>query len=452
MSYSLSLQQQQKLVMTPELRQAIAILQMNTLELSQHLEEQLLQNPVLELSEDAYEEGEEAGNHEEPDWLEYFGDCSDLGLGPPVQRDPERRMPELRASGPSLREHLLAQLNLGHLSRLEQLVGEFIIGSLNDDGYLSQTIDEIAGHLKVDAVVVGRVLGLIQGCDPPGVGARDLSECLHLQLDFLGVDSPVARSIVEHHLQDLAAGKFQRIAQCLRVDIHAVQAAADLIRSLNPRPGLSYPTGQVNYVTPDLVVERVGGEYVIIVNDTLLPRLTLSPYYRQLVVTSSDPSTRKFLQDRLSSAVWLLRSVEQRRLTLYRVMESIVTRQRDFFNYGIRYLKPLTLKEIGDELELHESTVSRATAHKYAQTPHGVFSLRFFFRSGVQGLAGTAVSSESVKVMIRDLVAAEDSRRPLSDQNLAGLLGQRGITISRRTVTKYREEMEIPASAKRRRY
>jgi len=370
-----------------------------------------------------------------------------------VQRDPERRAREPGTRGPSLHEHLLSQLHVDRCSESEQAVAEYIIGCIDDTGYLTCSVQELSAELGAPQVLVERVLQRIQTYDPPGVGARDLTECLRLQLDYLGVGhDELVWALVSSYLEDLAAGRLKSIAAELGVDVLAVQQAADQVRLLHPRPGLMFQNDDISYVTPDVIVERVGGEYVIIINDFHLPRLTLSPYYRRLLATSADPEAREYLRDRMNAAVWLLRSIEQRRRTIYRVMESIVAHQLDFFNYGTRYLRPLTLRQVGDELGLHESTISRATARKYVQTPHGIFPIRLFFHGGVSDITGTNVSSESIKLMLRDLVANEDPRRPLSDQKLSELLAARGIAISRRTVTKYREDTGIPASTRRRRY
>lgn len=449
MGYGLSLQPQQKLVMTPELRQAIAILQMNTQELSRHLEEQLLENPVLDLGEEAQVAETSAGDDEGPEWPEYFDDGADLGLAP-VRKDPERRPVEPRAQEPSLREHLMVQLRGTCLTLEELRLAEFVVASLDDDGYLRDA--DLPPHLDAPAGMFERVLSAIQSCDPPGVGARDLRECLLLQLGARGCRDEVAWTIVECHLQELAGDRLRRIAGALAVEVQAVEQAARVIRSLNPRPGANYGCPQVGYIVADLSVERVGREYVVVLNDGSIPHLSISRYYRRLAREVTDAATRAYLLHRLRSATYLVRSVEQRRMTLYRVMESIVGFQRGFFDGGIRCLRPLTLRQVGDELSLHESTVSRAVSNKHVQTPHGLFPMRFFFSSGVPaGWAKPPVSAESVKVMIRDLVSAEDRQHPLSDASLASRLGEEGIAISRRTVAKYREAAAIPASARRRR-
>jgi len=447
MGYGLSLQPQQKLVMTPELRQGIAILQMSTQELAQYLEEQLQENPVLEWSEEAGVAEGSGGDGEPPEWPEYFDDGSDLGL-PPIRKDPERRPVELRAQETSLHQHLLAQLRESDLTSEELRLAELLVASLDGDGYLRA--EDLLHHLDPPAGGVERVLSLIQACDPPGVGARDLRECLHLQLAARDCQEAVIWAIVDRYLQELAGGRLRLIAESLAVDVRAVERAAQVIRSLDPRPGANYGYLQAGYIVPDLSVERVGGEYVVVLNDASV-RLAISPYYRRLAGTTPDPATRSYVLQRLRSAAHLARNVEQRRLTLYRVMESIVAWQSGFFAGGIRCLRTLTLREVGDELSLHESTVSRAVSNKYVQTPHGLFPLRFFFSSGVPaGCARPAVSAESVKAMIRDLVSAEDRHHPLSDAGLAGMLGEQGIAISRRTVTKYREAAAIPAAARRR--
>ncbi|MFS8640482.1 MAG: RNA polymerase factor sigma-54, partial [Symbiobacteriaceae bacterium] len=263
---------------------------------------------------------------------------------------------------------------------------------------------------------------------------------------------PLVPEIIRHHLEDLAAGRIPRIAERLGVDCAAVQAAADAIRALDPKPGRRFGGGeQPRYVVPDVFVERVGSEYVVIVNEAPLPRLIVSPHYRRLLETA-DGQTRRYVEERIQSALWLIKSIEQRRLTLLRVTEAIVRFQRDFFDRGPRYLRPLTLRDVAQAVGVHESTVSRATSGKWAQTPRGMFELKYFFSSGVQMGCGEGVAAEAVKRMIADLIRQEDPSRPLSDQALAEALAAQGIRIARRTVAKYREEMGVPNSGQRRRY
>lgn len=471
LGFNLALQQQQKLIMTPELRQALAILQLPLADLEAHIQRELLENPVLEVRE----EGEEPGPAPDPlatpgeagapaeaatgvalarQWLEYFGPDQDPGSGWREDDDYDGLLGGAAAPAPTLQEHLHEQLRLHRLPPEELRAAAFLIDSLDDNGYLTLSVQEAAFACAQPERAVERALRVVQGLDPVGVGARSLQECLLLQWAVVGDGNPLVPRLIADHLDDLAAGRITRIAEALGATPADVQAAADLLRALDPKPGRRFGRpGDTRYIMPDVVVERVGREYVVLVNEGPVPRLTINATYRQLLRSGGleDPDARRFLEGKLHAALWLLRSIEQRRLTLYRVTEAIVRLQRPFFDRGLRHLRPLTLREVAAEIGMHESTVSRATAGKYAQTPHGLFELKFFFSSGVGGWDG-GISAESVKRLIRDLVAAEDPREPLSDQAIAEKLGVQGVQISRRTVAKYREECEIPASARRRRY
>ncbi|NPV71840.1 MAG: RNA polymerase factor sigma-54 [Firmicutes bacterium] len=455
MSYALNLQQTQKLIMTPELRQAITILQMGAMDLTDYIADEVMQNPLLESKEEPAEES--AQNQDTPetlDWLEYFNDSSDTGYIPRWRDEDRSPFDYFVPRGPTLNEYLLDQLCLSVFTGREREIGEFLIGNIDENGYLRCTLDDVVIHLGYNMDEVTGVLNLIQSFDPVGVGARDLKECLLLQMEYLECNNAPARIIISDYLEDLAAGRYTRIANEIGCCVQDVQKAADLIRTLDPKPGRRFAgADETNYVIPDAVVERVCGEYVVIVNDSMLPRLTISPFYRRLLMNEAkDGETRKFLENRFNSALWLLKSIEQRRLTLYRVMESIVKIQREFFDYGTRHLKPMTLRQVADMIGVHESTVSRAVANKYAQTPHGVFSMRSFFNSGVASTGGGSISSKAIKKMIEEMIRGESTSNPLSDQKIAMMFAKRGISISRRTVTKYREELGISSSARRKRY
>lgn len=462
-SYNLKLEQTQKLIMTPELQQAINLLQLSALDLQTYVQNELLSNPVLEI-----DEGEEPdkrteevtvtdGMEKDPiDWDEYLRDqCLEpLPYVSMRQQEDSPGFDYYLSKEPTLQEHLLFQLGLCSLTGTEKRIGDFIIGNIDQHGYLKGEIDELAMLIGVDPGEISEILEVIQKFDPIGVGARNLQECLLLQLQERSDVHPLAVRIVESYLPEVADNKFKKIASELKVDPAEVQAAVDCIRTLEPKPGrLIGDVRDVRYVVPDVAVEKVEGEYVVLVNEHSIPRLTVNTYYRSLLgKESSESSTGTFIKSRLDSALWLLRSIEQRRITLYRVMESIVDKQRAFFNEGIKQLKPMTLRQVADEIGVHESTVSRATANKFAQTPRGLYPLKFFFASGVEDFHGTAVSSESVKCHLRELIDGENVHRPLSDQKLMELLAKRGIVVSRRTVAKYREEMAIPSSNKRKRH
>jgi len=452
MGYNLNLEQTQKLIMTPQLRQAITVLQLGALELSQYIQEEILNNPVLEITEEPTMDNGEDQKAEEPEWLDYFLDSSDTGYISPSRENPPS-FETFTSKPPTLQDHLLLQLRLSVSRREDMIIGEYLIGNIDDYGYLRSDVDEAAQSLGVNVDKVTEVLRVIQGFDPAGVGARNLRECLMLQVGNISQVGDLAKRIIEDHLEDLAMGRCHRLAEILGVTPREVQAAADLIRTLDPKPGRVFGGHQgIRYIIPDVSVFRVGDDYVVVMNDSLMPRLAISPLYRSLLSEArGDDDTRRFIEHRLSSALWFLKSIEQRRMTLYRVVDSIIHLQRDFFDRGVRYLKPMTLKEIAALVGVHESTVSRAISNKYVQTPHGVFELRFFFSSGVDSIGG-GVSAESVKKFIADIVQCEDQHNPVSDQAIADILGQRGISISRRTVAKYRGELMIPSSGKRKRY
>lgn len=466
LGFGLNLEQTQKLIMTPQLRQAITILQLSALELSDYIEESLTENPLLEVKEEVpADNGEELKELPEAevkeqeldfDWQEYFAEgSSDAGYSETPREKAEERgsFENFVARTPSLHEHLHTQLRLHTWTRAERKIGEFLIGSIDDNGYLRATVEEVASFTGEDQAEVERVLGIIQGFDPPGVGARDLVECLLLQLQQQGELEPVLEKLIRHHLEDLAAGRFHKIAGNLGLTLQQVQALVDKIKTLDPKPGRTYGGRETRYVVPDIVVERVNGDYVVIVNDSVFPRLSINNAYQSILTgQETDPETVKFLETKLNSAAWLIRSIEQRRLTLYKVANCIVNLQREFLDKGLKYLKPLNLRQVAETVGVHESTVCRAVANKYIQTPQGMYELKFFFNSGVASTGGGMMSSQSVKKLIKELVEKEDQNEPLSDQKLAKLLNQQGIRISRRTVAKYRKEAGLATTSQRKRY
>jgi RNA polymerase sigma-54 factor len=317
-------------------------------------------------------------------------------------------------------------------------------------------LDEIAQRVDADTDTVEKVLKVIQTFHPAGVAARNLAECLLLQLQAYGKQNPLAEAIIENHLDDLARGRLHKIAQTLSISVYEAQDICDMIKSLDPRPGLQYSdNNDIKYIIPDILVEKIEGEYIVIVNDLHLPRLTVSQLYENILRQPEmfSPEARKYMQDKMESAVWLIKSIEQRRMTLYRVARCIVDIQRDFLDKGVKHLKPITLKDVADIVQVHESTVSRATTNKYVQTPQGLFELKYFFSTGVVSY-GTEnkVSSKSIKYMIDEIIKSEDPTRPLSDKAIAELIEKKGIKISRRTVAKYRQEMGIASTITRKRY
>lgn len=467
--YGLNIEQTQKLIMTPELRQAITVLQLSSLELSKYIEQQLQENPLLELRDDDAEKAaelvdkgkpEKAGEEKKEydlDWELYFQDSSDLGFTRQERRweQTEYSYENFLSQAPTLSEHLLSQLFLSNCTNREQSIAEYLIGNLDDKGYIRVSPEEVSARLKVSESEVVGVLNLIQSFDPPGVGARNLEECLMIQFNSLGIENKIVKKLIENHLEDLAKGKISRIAHELGATVQDVQKAADMLKTLDPKPGRNFANPNDNrYIIPDIVLEKVEGEYVILVNDVITPRITINSTYRSVLSKdkSCDMQTRRFVESKLNAAVWLIRSIEQRRLTLYKVADCLVEMQRGFLDNGIKHLKPLNLKNVAERVGLHESTVSRATSNKYIQTPQGVFEMKHFFSTGLNNVAGSTTSSECIKKMLQEIIAGEDCRIPLTDQKISETFKEKGIKISRRTVAKYRDELNIPAIGKRKRY
>lgn len=456
MEYDLKVEQSQKLVITPELKQAINILQLSALDLSEYLEQQVAENPVLEMEAKEQEEKLDIDQFIEPgiDWRDVFSDKSDLGeYSNPREETASYSIEHYLSTAPTLLEHLSLQLGMLELTPVERKIGEYLLGNIDHNGYLRIELAEVSKKFGCNQTKVQEMIKLVQSFDPPGVGARNLVECLLLQLKVNGNSNPTVEVIIKNHLVDLAEGKVQKIARRLNITPQEVQEAAQVIKRLDPKPGRLFAAhDKPKYIVPDLIVEKIDGEYVILVNDSALPRITVNPVYETLLKMRDDLATVQYIEQKLNSALWLLRSVEQRRLTLYRVAQCIVDYQRDFLEKGIKFLKPLTLAQVAEKLGVHESTVSRATANKYMQTPRGLFELKFFFTNGLETNKGVATSSESVKVLLKELVEKEDTKEPLSDQKLAEMLVKRGINISRRTVAKYRGEMGIPTALQRKIY
>lgn len=464
LGYGLSLEQTQKLIMTPELRQAITILQLSALDLSTYVEEQLLENPLLENLEESADpkaETESSGSEEnlsndkwEMDWQDYFHDQEENRIRQErvTPEDKERYDPFI-AAAPTLLEHLLEQLHVQKLT-VSLEVAEYIVGNLNDKGYLTLSTEEMACELEVPPVEVEEALRVVQSLDPLGVGARNLEECLSLQLPLLPNCPPELPEFLKH-LEDLALGRLQRISHALKIPLNRVQELADLVRKLDPKPGLRFSgPGEVRYIVPDVVIEEIQGEFIILVNDITVPRLGVNKAYREALSQDEGTDIRKFVEQKLNAAAWLIRSIEQRRLTLYKVADAIVRWQSEFLRNGIRYLRPLTLRDIAEEIGVHESTVSRATAHKYVQTPRGIFEFKFFFANsmGRGNQSDSGVTTDAIKLVLRDIIASENPKSPYSDQKLADMLKARNMEISRRTVAKYRDELGIAATSVRKRY
>jgi RNA polymerase sigma-54 factor len=473
MKHSLHLQQKQSLIMTPRLQQALKLLQVPTLELQQILKQEVLQNPLLEevdevtdqediekensADEENNKESEEPGEEDSIDWSEYMQDGLDRTYVPQSETSIEflEKVPVTRVT---LAESLLEQLQFLNLPAAQMTIADFLVGSLDDRGWLVTSVEDIVEALGRPIEEVERVLAVVQALEPAGVGARDLRECLLIQLDARGDRDTMAWRLIHDHFDHLVNRRFPEIARLLKVTVEEVQGAADEIASLNPRPGTAVSTDDPKYVTPDLLVERVDEEYVVMLNDRNVPRLRISAAYETVIrekkradATSEQKQTREYIQGKLASAKWLIQTIEQRRRTMIKVMNCIVREQREFFDKGIAFLRPLTLAQVARQIDMHESTVSRVCSGKYVQTPRGVFELKFFFSSGLETDDGEDVSARTAKDIIKTLIDEEDKKDPLSDQRIAELLHERGLRIARRTVAKYREQLSIlPARFRRR--
>lgn len=457
LGYDLSLQQVQKLVMTPELRQAIQLLQYTSYELNEYLEEQMEENPMLEavnLSEDHENLDDHIDKKEEIDWKEYLGKTDEYSYRPQKDRNiKETNYDNFLGDSPSLRENLMFQLNTLGLEDEDLKIGEVLIGNIDENGYLAVSIELISKDLNTNVKKVEEVLSIIQSFEPLGVGARNLKECLLIQIREDESISLNVEKIIEDHLEDLAHNRIQKISKQLNIDLKEVQRIYDYIKTLEPKPGRCFDESceRVKYVTPDATIEFIDGEYVISVNEATGPRLNINNFYKDLIKKEEDPESMEYLTKKLNSAMWIIKSIEQRRATIYNVVESILKFQKDFFEQGEKALKPLTLKDVAEDIDMHESTISRTTNGKYVQTPKGLFELKYFFSSGIGSTQGEK-SSTSIKSLIEDIVKDEDKKKPYSDQKILEILNDKGIKISRRTVAKYRDELKIPSSIIRRRY
>ena len=488
MEARLELKLQQKLIMTPQLQQAIKLLQLSRLELSQSVSQELIENPVLEemTSEDAAEEqpseeGEAAAETQTatettpeaspepegtqelksdlevgPEWDEYLNEMSDGRDYGNAEAD-DKELPsydQTLTRLPSLSDHLLWQLHLSTSDPDLVKGGEEIIGNLDDDGYLRATLDELAQQSGVSLREMERALDLVQGFDPLGIGARDLRECLLIQVRQLDLQGTLVEKIIQDHLGDLEKRKYPNIAKALNVTPQEVmEASQTIIHELEPKPGRPYLTADTNYVVPDVYVTKVEDRYVVQLNDEGMPRVRINPYYRKLLSRNEvlDKVTKEYVEERLRSAQWLIKGMEQRNKTIYKVAESIVKFQREFLDQGISHLRPMVLKDVAEDIEMHESTISRVTTNKFMHTPQGIFPMKYFFSTGFSDGNGADISSLTVKDAIQRLIKEEDLTAPLKDQQIVDVLKGRGIEIARRTVAKYREELRIPPTSVRKR-
>lgn len=452
--YELTIEQTQKLSMTPELIQAIQILQYNNQELNEYIDKELLENPILES-----EYHKESDTEIDIDSLRDQLIQADENVEAYKQWESHSTSDEYSyenfvAFNYTLTEFLIEQLHFSSLKGQDAEIGRYIIENIDDNGYLSMSLEEICSVLDVDLDSCERVLDLIHTFEPSGVGARDLNECLIIQLASLGELTDEIEFIISNRLKDLADNKYALISKEVGISLTEVQEIADLIKTLEPKPGRGFDSdNSIKYILPDIYVEETNGEYIVSANDGSTPSLHISSYYNSLTEEAkSDKELSNYLNNRFNSAMWLMKSIEQRKKTIYNVASAIVQFQNDFFAKGERLLKPLTLKQIAETVGVHESTVSRAINGKYMQCPRGVFELKYFFTGGILNEDGSGVSSNSIKSMIKEFVDAEDDKKPLSDSKISEMLHEKGIDISRRTVAKYRDDIGILPSSKRRRF
>jgi len=486
----------QQLVMTPQLQQAIKLLQLSRLELVDLIRTEINENPLLDEAPEEDEraegaspaeaslerlepapkeaekaeevKGEEGSN--EIDWDQYLDHYQLQGHTAPSNKNMgDEDLPGYEANltrKGDLGDHLIWQMRLSAFTPEEEQVAMFIIGNLDPDGYFRMPAVEgedddsavrdplvrVAFEAGVGIEFAEHVLKKVQSLDPPGVAARDLRECLLLQARQLNADLPEVVAIVEHHLKHLESKNYAAISRDLKIPVEQVIKAVKVISAFEPKPGRAYTSEEAQYITPDVQVQKVGDRYVTVLNDDGLSKLRISGMYRQALKNGSAGPAKEYIQDKLRSAVWLIRSIHQRQRTIYKVTESIVKFQKDFFDKGIAHLKPLILRDVAEDIGMHESTVSRVTTNKYVHTPQGIYELKFFFNSAIARTGGDEIASEAVKNHIKQIVAAEDPKRPHSDQKIVELLKGQNIEIARRTVAKYREVLGILPSSKRKKF
>jgi RNA polymerase sigma-54 factor len=464
----------QQLVMTPQLQQAIKLLQLSRLELLETISQEIEENPVLEeltAGESEQEEEKDDGKDEpvrEPseisevmvedrarddvDWETYI---TEYNTGWAETHYEERDIPSfenITDTRTSLSEHLIWQLNMSSLDDDQREIGIHIIGNLDEDGYLDISPEEVSRITGHSPEKVMETLRLIQNFDPVGVAARDTRESLLIQARFHKLGGSLIEKIIMDHMKELENRNYDKIASTLSLPLKDIISALSVIQTLDPRPGRVYSKEETIYITPDIYVFKVGDDYEIVQNEDGLPKLRINGYYRQILQnkTPISENTKTYIQEKMRSAAWLIKSIHQRQRTLFRVTESIVRFQKEFLDKGIAYLKPLVLRNVAEEIEMHESTVSRVTTNKYVYTPQGLFELKFFFNSSISRLDGDALASESVKAQIRKLIKSEDKARPYSDKEIEKMMKGLNINVARRTIAKYRESMGILPSRKRR--
>jgi len=470
-----SVKMRQRLIMTPQLQQAIKFLQLSRLELSQTINQEVEINPLLEevSGDDVEEKSQEEEKQKEPiknedslkevtiketlredfDWEAYISEYNTAWVSSPHESTEDRPSFEnLISPKTSLYSHLMWQLQVGDLDEVQREIGRYIIGNIDSNGYLKASIDNIIKFTHRSKKEALKVLDIIHEFDPVGVGARDNRECLLIQLRFQGLGGSIAERILTDHMKQLEKKRYNQIAKSLGVSLEEVLRGVSYITSLEPKPGRFYNDEETIYVIPDVYVYKIGDEFLIVLNEDGLPKLRISSFYKDVLAKKDDKSsgTREYIRDKLKSASWLIKSIQQRQRTIYKVSESILKFQRDFFETGPSNLRPMVLRDVAEDIQMHESTVSRVMNNKYMYTPFGIFVLKHFLNSTIQSVDGAdKIGSLSVKEKLKKIIREEDKSKPFSDQEIVNILGRSNINIARRTVAKYRERLKILPSNQR---
>ncbi len=469
----LSLKLSQKLIMTPSLQQAIKLLQLSKLELQEVLNQELLENPLLEeTAEEAKNEDTEADSQDpkseeeakpevkdekdsfdEIDYDAYFQDYIEYGYNPRMNEEhDEFPIENTLTRPPNLADHLTWQLGMSDASPRIKDIANYLIGNIDEDGYLRANNEEISQSGQFADEEIEQAITRVQSFDPLGVAARDLRECMLLQLRHLEIENDLVERIIRDHWDMFMSRHFVQLAKALGVELKDLEAIVEIIRHLDPKPGRKYSSERAIYVEPDVYIYKVSDEYLIVLNEDGMPKLRINGSYRQMLHSmdsKSDGDTVNYIKEKIRSAVWLIKSLDQRQRTIYKVAESIVKHQKEFLEKGIDFLRPLVLRDVADDIQMHESTVSRVVSNKYMHTPRGLFLMKYFFHSGIDSEYGEDISSLTVKRKIHTFIQGEDPRKPLSDSKIMKILNDEGINIARRTVAKYRDELNIPSSTDR---
>ena len=450
MKQSLSLKLKQKLLMTPKLQQSINILQLSSHELGELIEKEYMENPTLEMDSSSDNEPESTSDFDRTmDFLEYLN--KDDEKPEPEAFDDDYKVKEPTQNNQTLEEHLLEQIEFSFSDKRETSIAKYIIGLLDEAGYLRTSLSEISVLLNENIEDIEKILLKIQTLEPTGIGARNLPECLRLQAKKENLYNGIIKAIIDKYLDKVAQGKIKEIATLENIEPANVQAAVDIIRTFNPKPGAPFGKENLEYIVPDVVVKDVNGQLEVIVNETNIPRLHVNNLcYKQHLL---DANSRKYIEQHVNSAIWLIKSIEQRRITLLKVVNEIVKQQELVFYKGLSHMKPLLMKTVAENIGVHESTVSRTVANKYMEMPYGIVALKKFFSGNVIKQNGeTEIIADKVKDKIKELIEQEDKAKPLSDQQISNLLKENNMQVSRRTVMKYREQLGFASSAKRKRY